>query len=43
MSPIHPIVWLAAMAFQITNATSLAGYFGGYGPVTREDWYVVLS
>ncbi|PQE07515.1 steroid 5 alpha-reductase protein [Rutstroemia sp. NJR-2017a BBW] len=38
LSPIHPIVWLAAMAFQITNATSLAGYFGGYGPVTREDW-----
>ncbi|KAI9642728.1 hypothetical protein NHQ30_008459 [Ciborinia camelliae] len=38
MSPIHPIVWLAAIAFQITNATSLGCYLAGYGPVTTDDW-----
>ncbi|RAL65507.1 hypothetical protein DID88_001073 [Monilinia fructigena] len=38
MSPIHILVWLAAIAFQITNATSLGCYFAGYGPITRADW-----
>ncbi|KAB8300840.1 hypothetical protein EYC80_002768 [Monilinia laxa] len=38
MSPIHILVWLAAIAFQITNATSLGCYFAGYGPTTRADW-----
>ncbi|TEY68105.1 hypothetical protein BOTCAL_0122g00070 [Botryotinia calthae] len=38
MSPIHFIVWLAAIAFQVTNATSLGCYFAGYGPVTRTEW-----
>ncbi|KAF7924887.1 uncharacterized protein EAE98_004182 [Botrytis deweyae] len=38
MSPIHFLVWLSAIAFQVTNATSLGCYFAGYGPLTRADW-----
>lgn len=38
MSPIHFVVWLAAIAFQVVNATSLGCYFAGYGPLTRADW-----
>ena len=38
MSPIHPIVYLGAGAFNIINGLSLGGWLGGYGPLTRRDW-----
>ncbi|KAL9100398.1 MAG: hypothetical protein Q9163_004220 [Psora crenata] len=38
MSPMHFIVWLSALSFQLINATSIGGWLGGFGPVTREDW-----
>jgi 3-oxo-5-alpha-steroid 4-dehydrogenase 1 len=38
MSPIHPIVWLGAIAFQLTNGLSIGGWLAGYGPITRFEW-----
>ncbi|KAH8685597.1 steroid 5 alpha-reductase [Tricladium varicosporioides] len=38
MSPIHPLVWLCAIVFQVTNGLSIGGYLGGYGPTTRYEW-----
>lgn len=38
MSPIHPLVWLSAFAFQIVNAISIGGWLGGYGPTTEQSW-----
>lgn len=32
MSPIHPIVFLSAVGFNIANGLSIGGYFAGYGP-----------
>lgn len=39
MSPIHPILFLAALSFQICNATCLGGWLAAYGPVTAADWH----
>jgi 3-oxo-5-alpha-steroid 4-dehydrogenase 1 len=38
MSPIHILVWLFAIAFQVTNGLSIGGYLGGYGPTSRAEW-----
>ena len=38
MSPIHPLVWGTAVAFQLINATSIGGWLGGYGPTVKNDW-----
>lgn len=38
MSPMHPMIWISAFAFQIMNATSIGGYLAGYGPVTQQYW-----
>ncbi|MCJ1467758.1 hypothetical protein MMC07_006383 [Pseudocyphellaria aurata] len=38
MSPIHPVIFLAALQFQLCNAICLGGWLAGYGPVTATDW-----
>lgn len=38
MSPIHPIVFVSALSWQIFNGLSLGGWLGGYGPTTVHDW-----
>ena len=38
MSPIHPLVWICALAFQIINGISIGGWLAGYGPTTMTDW-----
>ncbi|KAK4958601.1 hypothetical protein LTR66_013167 [Elasticomyces elasticus] len=38
MSPIHPLVFLSALAWNITNALSLSGWLAGHGPTTVHDW-----
>jgi 3-oxo-5-alpha-steroid 4-dehydrogenase 1 len=38
MSPIHILVWLSAIFFQLFNAISIAGWLAGYGPTTRAEW-----
>ncbi|KAJ4365326.1 hypothetical protein N0V83_008947 [Neocucurbitaria cava] len=38
MSPMGPLVWLMAFAFQIFNAISIGGYLAGYGPTTQYEW-----
>lgn len=39
MAPIHPIVFFAALGFQLCNAICLGGWLAGYGPVTAADWH----
>lgn len=38
MSPIHPLVWLSALGFQLVNAISIGGWLAGYGPTSVVDW-----
>ncbi|CAK4033372.1 3-oxo-5-alpha-steroid 4-dehydrogenase like [Lecanosticta acicola] len=38
MSPIHPVVFFSAFAWQVINGLSLGGWLGGYGPTTVWDW-----
>lgn len=38
MSPIHFLVWAAALTFQFCNATSLGCWLAAYGPTTAEAW-----
>ncbi|KAF1850017.1 steroid 5 alpha-reductase [Cucurbitaria berberidis CBS 394.84] len=40
MSPMSPLVWLMAFAFQTFNAISIGGYLAGYGPTTQHEWTV---
>ena len=38
MSPIHPLVWLSALIFQLSNGTAIGCWLAGYGPTTRAEW-----
>lgn len=38
MSPIHPLVWLMAAGFNVTNALAIGGWLAGHGPVTMSYW-----
>lgn len=38
MSPIHPLVWVCAIAFQMFNAISIGGWLAGHGPTTVGEW-----
>ena len=38
MAPIHILVWLAALCFQLVNASCIGGWLAGYGPTTAADW-----
>lgn len=38
MSPIHPVIWLNAVAFQVTNGLAIGGWLGAYGPTTAAAW-----
>jgi len=38
MAPMHFLVWFFALCFQLINATTIGGWLGGFGPVTKEDW-----
>ena len=33
-----PLVWAAALAFQLFNGISIGGWLGGFGPITLEEW-----
>ena len=38
MSPVHAVVWLSAVIFQVINATSIGGWLAGHGPTSALDW-----
>ncbi|KAF4119543.1 3-oxo-5-alpha-steroid 4-dehydrogenase 1 [Geosmithia morbida] len=38
MAPVHVFVWLAALGFQVLNATCLGSWLAAYGPVHDADW-----
>ncbi|RYP83958.1 hypothetical protein DL769_001264 [Monosporascus sp. CRB-8-3] len=38
MSPIHAIIWINSVIFQVCNGSALGGWLAAYGPTTREAW-----
>lgn len=38
MSPIHPLVWLCAVLWQVANGLCIGGWLAGHGPRTPYDW-----
>lgn len=42
MSPIHLLVWLAAIFFQLCNALCIGSWLAAYGPTTQADWAAQL-
>jgi 3-oxo-5-alpha-steroid 4-dehydrogenase 1 len=38
MSPIHAIIWIAGVVFQLLNGSSIGCWLGGYGPTTQAEW-----
>lgn len=38
MSPMHIVVWLMGVAFNITNGLAIGGWLGGYGPTSQLYW-----
>ncbi|KAF2461250.1 3-oxo-5-alpha-steroid 4-dehydrogenase-like protein [Lineolata rhizophorae] len=38
MSPLHVIVYIAGLLFNVSNSISLGGWLAAYGPVTPEQW-----
>lgn len=38
MSPMHPIIFLSAIMFQLVNAICIGGWLASYGPITSKDW-----
>ncbi|RCI17032.1 hypothetical protein L249_3099 [Ophiocordyceps polyrhachis-furcata BCC 54312] len=38
MAPIHLLVWLSAISFQVFNGTCLGSWLAGYGPLSEESW-----
>lgn len=38
ISPIHILIWLSAIAFQVLNALQIGGWLAGHGPTTKLEW-----
>lgn len=38
MSPIHPLVFVSAAAWQVANGISIGGWLAGYGPTSAWEW-----
>ncbi|RYP42157.1 hypothetical protein DL767_000522 [Monosporascus sp. MG133] len=38
MSPIHAMIWINAVIFQVCNGSALGGWLAAYGPTTQEAW-----
>lgn len=38
MSPLHAVIWLSALAFQLTNGLLLGAWLAAYGPTTQSAW-----
>lgn len=38
MSPIHAVIWINAVIFQVCNGSALGGWLAAYGPTTQEAW-----
>ncbi|KAK3304138.1 3-oxo-5-alpha-steroid 4-dehydrogenase-domain-containing protein [Chaetomium strumarium] len=38
MSPLHLIIFLSGVSFQVINGLAIGSWLGGYGPATQADW-----
>ncbi|KAJ0158026.1 Uncharacterized protein CTA2_12466 [Colletotrichum tanaceti] len=43
MSPIHLLVALSALSFQLMNGACLGSYLAAYGPTTKSQWDAALG
>lgn len=43
MSPIHVLIWLSALVFQLFNGTLIGSWLAAYGPTTQAAWQAQLS
>ncbi|KAK3361075.1 3-oxo-5-alpha-steroid 4-dehydrogenase-domain-containing protein [Lasiosphaeria ovina] len=43
MSPLHVLIWLFGLLFQVVNGTCIGAWLAAYGPTTREAWAAQLS
>ncbi|AEO71243.1 uncharacterized protein THITE_2123426 [Thermothielavioides terrestris NRRL 8126] len=43
MSPLHIIIFLSGVAFQLTNGLLLGAWLGAYGPTTPAQWAAHLA
>lgn len=39
IAPMHVLVWLSAICFQLLNATCLGGWLAAYGTMTEQGWH----
>ncbi|KAL2131896.1 hypothetical protein VTI74DRAFT_4452 [Chaetomium olivicolor] len=38
MSPLHLVIWLSGLCFQLTNGLALGSWLAAYGPATQAEW-----
>ncbi|KAK3320627.1 3-oxo-5-alpha-steroid 4-dehydrogenase-domain-containing protein [Cercophora scortea] len=43
MSPIHALVWVSALTFQVVNGTCIGAWLAAYGPTTQAAWEAQLG
>lgn len=42
MSPLHILIWLFGLSFQVVNGTMIGAWLSAYGPLTQSDWSAQL-
>ena len=43
MSPLHPLILLFGLVFQLTNGLAIGSYLAAYGPTTPAAWSTTSS
>ncbi|KAK4031707.1 hypothetical protein C8A01DRAFT_41844 [Parachaetomium inaequale] len=43
MSPLHILIWLFGILFQVLNGLAIGSWLAAYGPTTQAEWTAQLS
>ncbi len=43
MAPLHILIFLSGLAFQLLNGLAIGSYLAAYGPTTQAAWHAALS
>jgi hypothetical protein len=38
MSPLHIVIWLSGISFQVINGSCIGSWLAAYGPTTHDEW-----
>ncbi|KAK4157672.1 steroid 5-alpha-reductase DET2 [Chaetomidium leptoderma] len=38
MSPVHIVIWLSGLSFQLINGLAIGSWLAAYGPTTQDEW-----